>query len=106
MKKGFLLVVLLVLVLGLSIGVSAQNKVKLDFPSWWWGELGNKVYLDELKNAYEKMYPNVEINGYDLAFREYQDTVLAQISAGMPPDIIHLLTGVVDPIGRTLICQS
>jgi len=91
MRKRFLLVVSLVLILGMSTWVGAQNKVKLDFPSWWWGELGNKEYLVELKKAYERMYPNVEINGYDLAFREYQDTVLAQISAGMPPDILHLL---------------
>jgi multiple sugar transport system substrate-binding protein len=65
--------------------------ITVEFPSWWWGEPGNNDFLAELVDAFEEEYPNIEINGYDVGFAEYQDSVVTRVSAGKPPHIIHLL---------------
>lgn len=75
---------------GSYVAASPENTT-IDFPSWWWGEPGMVEYLQVLKEGFEKEYPDIKLNGYDVPFAEYQDRLIVEISAGSPPHVIHLL---------------
>lgn len=78
-----------VLVSTLSLCAVAQEKVEVTFPSWWFGEPGNKEYFEVLIDAFEKRYPNIDIKGYYEPYPTYWDKIVVAVSAGTPPDIIH-----------------
>lgn len=69
--------------------VAEQKKTVVTFPSWWFGEPGNKEYFEALIEAFEKRYPSIDVNGYYEPYPGYWDKVLIAVSAGTPPDIIH-----------------
>ena len=64
--------------------------VTLRMPSWWWGEPGNKEWLAKAVGEFESTHPGVTVERENVPFDDYGDKVLAQVSAGDPPDVIHL----------------
>ncbi len=66
-------------------------------PSWWFGEPGNRDWLNAAIEAFEAENSDVKVEGYELAFGDYTDQVLTEVSAGDPPDVLHLtLTNIGD----------
>ena len=69
----------------------AKDPVTIRVPSWWFGEPANKDWLADVIEVFETKYPNIKVEGYNLPFGEYADTLLVEIAAGKPPDVVHLL---------------
>jgi multiple sugar transport system substrate-binding protein len=65
--------------------------VTINVPSWWYGEPANKDWLIAAGKAFEETNPGIKVHGFDQPFPSYGDTILSQISAGNPPDVVHLL---------------
>ena len=92
-KKGKLLVIV-VLCLGISLSlVSLGNaaKVTLDFPSWWFAMF--PTMMEPLVAEYEKKYPDVKINGYDVPYPDYPDRMSTRLAANDPPDVMMVTSG-------------
>jgi len=114
MYKFVSIIVVLVFSLVLLAGggsyvMASPEKVTIDFPSWWWGEPGNVEFLNLLKQEFEKEYPNIVLNGYDVPWEGYWDKMIVETSAGRAPHIIHLLDtnmyqyinmGVLEPLDK------
>ena len=69
----------------------AKDPVTIRVPSWWFGEPANKDWLADVIEVFETKHPNIKVEGYNLPFGEYADTLLVEIAAGKPPDVVHLL---------------
>ncbi len=80
--------------LAASLGASAPasaDEITLRMPSWWFGEPGNKAWLDKAIAAFEAENPGIKIDGYNLGYGGYADQMLIEMSSGTAPDVIHLL---------------
>lgn len=80
----------------LAIGIAtamptSAQETTLRFPSWWFGEPGNKDWLEKAIAAFEAENPDIKIDGYNLGYGGYTDQMLLEMSSGTPPDVIHLL---------------
>jgi multiple sugar transport system substrate-binding protein len=78
------------MLLGIN-GAALADAVTIRMPSWWFGEPANNVWLKDAIAAFETQNPNIKIEGYNVPYDSYADQMLAEIAAGSPPDIIHLL---------------
>ncbi len=65
-------------------GNAAQEKVTLDF---WVTEEGQDEYLDALVDAFEKKYPNIDINITAFPEENYGTKIETAMAAGDPPDL-------------------
>lgn len=68
----------------------AESKIRVEYPSFQWGEPGNSDYLLALKKAFEEENPNVEIGGESVPIAAYWDKMYSRTAAGNPPDILTL----------------
>lgn len=65
------------------------EKVKLDFPHWFFSHGGTfDKWIIEAVAEFEKQNPNIKINGYAVGYDEFWDKIDTAIAAGNPPDII------------------
>lgn len=64
----------------------------LDFPSWQLTEPGVDTWLKNAIAAYHKAHPKTTIDGHEIPFKNYVDTLTTRFSAKKPPDIVHLPT--------------
>ncbi|SMB97402.1 multiple sugar transport system substrate-binding protein [Thermanaeromonas toyohensis ToBE] len=64
------------------------EKVKLDVVSWW--DINKEKPLQEIKEAFEKAHPNIELNFIQVPSKGYYDKLLTMIAGGQPPDIAML----------------
>ena len=62
----------------------------LEFPSWQATEPGFAEFWEYAIGEFNKTYPNVKINLYQIPFANYIDTLTTQFAAGNPPQITHL----------------
>ncbi|TBL80599.1 ABC transporter substrate-binding protein [Paenibacillus thalictri] len=69
-------------------GASANKQVNLRY-SWWGSDDRNKAILAAI-DAYQKMNPNVKIEGEYGAFASYYQKLLAQLTGGTAPDIVSV----------------
>ncbi len=83
---GFVLVALL-----LSAGAAlAGAPTEIVYPSFMWGEQWNAMFLNELKQGFEKENPGVVVNGINVPISAFWDKQYADVTAGNPPDILTL----------------
>ncbi len=83
--KRFILVVSAVMLalLAASISVSAAEKVKLTYMTWW-GETDERSKVDRaIVDAYLKTKPDLEI----VSIKSNWDQIVTQMAAGLKPDI-------------------
>ncbi len=50
----------------LGVGAAPDQKIKLRFANWQWTEPGFKDFYSEVKQEFERVNPNVEIEPYSL----------------------------------------
>ena len=62
----------------------------LRLPSWWFGEPGNEVWMNQVLEDFMAENPGIKVDGYNLSYGAYADQMLLEISSGSPPDVIHL----------------
>ena len=77
-------------ILGAAAPSIAEDTV-LRMPSWWFGEPGNKAWLDKAIASFEAENPGIKVDGYNLGYGGYADQMLVEMSSGTAPDVIHLL---------------
>ena len=76
--------------LGAAAPVFAED-ITLRMPSWWFGEPGNKAWLDKAISDFESENAGIKVDGYNLGYGGYADQMLIEMSSGTAPDVIHLL---------------
>lgn len=67
-------------------GKETSEPVTLRF-SWWGGDARHKATLAAIAE-YEKLHPNVKINGEYSGYSGYEQKLVTQLSGGTAPDII------------------
>lgn len=86
-KKNFIAVCFAAGVSAASVHAFADEIV---FPSFFWGNEWNNLYLSELKDAFEATHPGVTVEGINIPFAAFWDKQYADVTAGTPPDIVTL----------------
>jgi len=93
-RGGLLLLLIASICLGITVcgpALGAKgDRIVLEFPSWYFGMAPFDQYLYQVIDEFEKRYPNIEVNGYDLPFTEYIDKMTARFGAGNPPDLMMI----------------
>ena len=91
MKRVLFIVVLaLTLIFStMTLGLAA-DKIVFDFPSWQAAEPGFADWWNALIDEFESEHPNVEINFYQVPYKDYVSTLTTRFGAGDPPDILHM----------------
>lgn len=91
--------------------VAGGEPIVLEFPSWQANEPGNADVFQAVIDEFEATHPGVTVNLYHVPAEDYTSTVLTQLQAGTPPDIIPMATshyapfvdsGLIEPIGSRL----
>ena len=89
--KSILLFLMIIAMSANFFPMYGDETVTIRVPSWWFGEPANKDWLAEVIEVFETKHPNIKVDGYNLPYGEYADTLLVEIAAGDPPDVVHLL---------------
>ena len=69
--------------LAASLGVAAPafaEDITLRMPSWWFGEPGNKAWLDKAIADFEAENPGIKVDGYNLGYGGYADQMLIEMT--------------------------
>ncbi len=82
--KGFLVLALLV---SLSVGVFAADKVTLRFA--WWGSQSRHDMTMEVIELFEAKYPNIDIQPEFTGWGGYWDRINTQMAGGNIPDVLQ-----------------
>ena len=72
------------------VGTAIAQDTTLRLPSWWFGEPGNEVWMNQVIEDFMAENPDIKVDGYNLSYGAYADQMLLEISSGAPPDVIHL----------------
>ncbi|GAB6099543.1 sugar ABC transporter substrate-binding protein [Halanaerocella petrolearia] len=98
-KKGFLLVITLVLVLSLSATAGAwwifggddegQEDEKVTIRFGWWGSQSRHDKTLKVIEMFEEKYPNIEVQPEYTGWSGYWDKMNAQAAGGNLPDVIQ-----------------
>ncbi|MCY4541345.1 MAG: extracellular solute-binding protein [Rhodobacteraceae bacterium] len=72
-----------------AIAVKAED-ITLRLPSWWFGEPGNEIWMNQVVQDFMDANPGIKVDGYNLPYGSYADQMLMEMSSGTPPDVIHL----------------
>lgn len=103
-----LAVFVLASLLGASVAGAASEIV---YPSFMWGETWNALFLNELKEGFQKENPGVTVNGINVPISAFWDKQYTDVTAGNPPDIVtlfdpHIVTfleaGLLEPLNPYL----
>lgn len=86
--------VLLCTLLGPEVG--AQDKIKVPVMMHWWLEPGTQRFFTEAKAAFEKEYPNIEIEPVPVPYDQLYNQELTKLPTSSPPGIIYSWVGNVD----------
>ena len=89
-RKGILAGAAAALLASVPITAFAEQ-ITLRVPSWWFGEPGNKVWMEKVVQAFMDENPDIKVEGYNVAYGAYADQMLLEMGSGSPPDVIHLL---------------
>jgi len=90
MVKKFVWILAVVLISSMVAVPFVSAQTTLDFPCWWWGEDVPAKFLTWAVAEFEKKYPDIKVNGYDIPWGQYWDKMSARLGAGNPPDMIPL----------------
>ena len=85
----FLVVVVVTGVLATVTG-AAPREITLRFPSWQQDEPGVSGWWKEQITAFERAHPGVRIEFTKAPLAEHTDKLIAQFTAGQPPQIVHV----------------
>ena len=95
MRKSFVLLALLVLILAPTIGTSAQDETSISIIAgdWWFSEeglssVGGSEMGYEYLSEYQKEHPEVEFDVRGVPFPELDGAQLAAMEANQGPDIM------------------
>ena len=86
---------------------ASEEEIVLDFPSWQANEPGNSDVFKAIIAEFESRHPGVTVNLYHVANEDFVSTILTQLQAGDPPDIIpsgssqyfpFVETGLIEPL--------
>ena len=69
---------------------SADNNQKVTLRFMWWGSDGRHKATLAAISAYEKLHPNVTINGEYSGYSGYQQKLTTQLTSGTAPDIMQI----------------
>ena len=72
------------------VGAAYAEDITLRLPSWWFGEPGNEIWMNDVIEAFMAENPGIKVDGYNLPYGSYADQMLMEMSSGSPPDVIHL----------------
>ena len=72
------------------VGSAIAQDTTLRLPSWWFGEPGNEIWMNQVIEDFMAENPDIKVDGYNLSYGAYADQMLLEISSGTPPDVIHL----------------
>ena len=72
------------------VGAAYADDITLRLPSWWFGEPGNEIWMNDVIEAFMAENPGIKVDGYNLPYGSYADQMLMEMSSGSPPDVIHL----------------
>ena len=75
----------------MPVGSANAEDITIRLPSWWFGEPGNEVWMNQVIEAFMAENPGIIVDGYNLPYGGYADQMLLEMSSGSPPDIIHVL---------------
>lgn len=90
LHKGVLVTTAVALLTSVPTAAFAEQ-ITLRLPSFWFGEPGNKDWLEKVTKAFMKENPDIKVEGYNVPFGAYADQMLLELSAGSPPDVLHLM---------------
>lgn len=75
-----------ILALSVSIGIGAQEKIKLTMGSW---RADDVVQMNQLLAAFSKKYPNIEIKFDPTNPPDYNAALHLQLQSGIGPDLMY-----------------
>lgn len=78
-----------------------EEDIVLDFPTWQANEPGNADVFEAIIEEFETRNPDVEVNMYHVSNEDFIETVLTQLQAGTPPDIIAAASNQYAPFAQT-----
>lgn len=70
--------------------IETKEKVKIELFTWQWVEPQNQPYFEAFKNAFNELYPDIELTITGIASGEYNQKLLTRISAGDAPDVFAI----------------
>jgi multiple sugar transport system substrate-binding protein len=68
----------------------SKEKVKIELFTWQWVEPQNQPYFEAFKNAFNELYPDIELTISGIASGEYNQKLLTRVSAGDSPDVFAI----------------
>lgn len=86
-KKVLMSCLVLVLLVSLTVGVLAAEKVTLRFS--WWGSQDRHDRTMKVIELFEKEYPNIDIQPEFTGWSGYWDRINTQMAGGNLPDIVQ-----------------
>ncbi len=72
------------------VGHAIAQETTIRLPSWWFGEPGNEVWMNQVIEDFMAANPDIKVDGYNLSYGGYADQVMQEVGSGSPPDVIHL----------------